>query len=362
MNAAPFFSICVPQHNRTSFVVAAIRSIACQRFRDCEICISDDCSNDGRGSEIQAALEASGLPFRFVRRATNGRYDKNLRSAMDLAKGEHLLLLANDDALKDETTLERLADLLTAHPTADVMVTNFEDFESGVVTRRVDRTQMAGFGPRTAVAAFRKFSFVSGIVLRRRQAELAWTDAWDGTEMYQMYVGCRMIATGGGLLEADLSAIRKDIRIPGERVDSFAAKPRLLLRGIPVQSIPVSQVAALVVSAIEPHIDSGRLRTLGSLMVQYYGFLYPYWLFVYRRVQSWQYAAGVARAFVPSRSLARSNVPILTKAVAWSCFGVSTVIGLAVPVTTSTWLFRPARRAARAAANLGRPAVRTGRS
>jgi hypothetical protein len=311
---------------------------------------------------MQGALQASGLPFTFRRRATNGRYDKNLRSAMDLAKGEYLFLLANDDALKDETTLERIAHLLRTHMAAEVMLTNFEDFASGVVTRRVARTGMVGAGPRVAVAAFRKFSFVSGIVLRRQQAELARTDAWDGTEMYQMYVGCRMIAAGGGLLEADVSAIRKDIRVPGEGVDSFAAKPRQAVRGIPVQPIPVSRVAALVVSAIEPDVVSDRQRTLGSLMVQYYGFLYPYWLFVYRRVQSWRYAAGVARAFMPSRSLAGSNVPTLTRAVAWMCFWTSTAIGLAAPPTAATWLFRPAQRAARAAANLGRPAVRAGRS
>jgi hypothetical protein len=180
--------------------------------------------------------------------------------------------------------------------------------------------------------------------------------------MYQMYIGCRTIASGGGLLEADLSTIRKDIRVPGEGVDSFAAKPRQSLRGIPVQPIPVSRVVALVVSAVEPHIVSGRRRVLGSLMIQYYGFLNPYWLFVYRRVQSWRYAAGVARAFVPSRSLVESNVPPVTRALAWACFAVATAIGLTVPATTSAWLFRPARRAARAAANLGRPAVRAGRS
>src|SRR5688572_21181270 len=197
MSATPFFSICIPQYNRTSFIVEAIRSIARQRFRDCGICVSDDCSNDGREHEVRAALEASGLGFVFRRRDANGRYDKNLRSAMDLARGEFLLLLGNDDALKDETTAERIAERLRAHPDADVMLTNFEDFASGVMTRRVDGSRLVGSGPRAAVSVFRKFSFVSGIVLRRRAADLARTDAWDGTEMYQMYVGCRIIAAGG---------------------------------------------------------------------------------------------------------------------------------------------------------------------
>jgi hypothetical protein len=213
-----------------------------------------------------------------------------------------------------------------------------------------------------AVSTFRKFSFVSGIVLRRRQAERARTEAWDGSEMYQMFIGCRLIASGGDLLEADLSTVRKDISVPGEGVDSFALKPKLALRGIPVQSIPVTRIAALVVAAIEPHLSTARRRTLASLMIQYYGFLYPYWLLTYRRVQSWRYAAGVARAFAPARSLAGCRIPRSLRALAWASFAVSSLVGLAAPVATSSWLFHPARRAARAAADLGRPLVRAGRS
>jgi hypothetical protein len=219
-----------------------------------------------------------------------------------------------------------------------------------------------GSGPRVAVAAFRKFSFVSGIVIRRRRAEEARTDLWDGSEMYQMFIGCRLIASGSALLEADLSTIRKDITVPHEGVDSFTLKPRESLRGIPVQSIPVTRVAALVVAAIEPYLASARQRTLAILMIQYYGFLVPYWLLTYRRVQSWRYAAGVARAFAPSRSLAACRVPLLSRVVAWLAFAAASIVGLGVPVTTSAWLFHPARRAARAAANLGRPLVRADRS
>jgi hypothetical protein len=213
-----------------------------------------------------------------------------------------------------------------------------------------------------AVATFRKFSFVSGIVLRRRQADRARTDVWDGSEMYQMYVGCRVIASGGDLLEADVSTIRKDIAVAGEQVDSFSRRPPQTLRGIPVQSIPVTRVAALVVSAIEPYLTTARQRTMAVLMIQYYGFLYPYWLLTYRRVQSWRYAAGVARAFAPSRSLAGCSVPLPSRTLAWLSFLVSSAIGLAIPVATSAWLFHPARWAARAAAHLGRPLARAGRS
>ena len=354
MTGAPFFSICIPQHNRTSFVLEAIRSIERQTFRDLEICVSDDCSTDGRDAEIARELERSGLRYHLGRQTTNGRYDRNLRAAMDLATGKYLLLLGNDDALKEDTTLQRLHDALRGYPGASVLVANFEDFATGAETRRIRATRFVAGSPDAAVRSFRKFSFVSGIVLDRVSAERAQTEAWDGSEMYQMYVGCRVIAAGAGLLELDLSTIRKDIQISGEAVDAFTRRPREVVRGVPAQPLPITRVAALVADAIGPYLTTARRRVLLRLVVQYYGFLCPYWVLVYRRVQSWRYAAGVARAFAPSASFQVKPVPLSVRAAAWALFLASSFAALVAPVRASDYLFRPARRLARAASEMGR--------
>ena len=47
---SPYFSVCVPQHNRTSFLLEALRVLAGQQFRDFEVCIADDWSTDGTGA------------------------------------------------------------------------------------------------------------------------------------------------------------------------------------------------------------------------------------------------------------------------------------------------------------------------
>ena len=47
----PTFSICIPQYNRTSFLLEALKTLNEQDFKDFEVCISDDCSTDGRESE-----------------------------------------------------------------------------------------------------------------------------------------------------------------------------------------------------------------------------------------------------------------------------------------------------------------------
>src|SRR5438067_1718958 len=104
----PYFSICIPQYNRTSFLIEACRSLATQTFRDFEICISDDCSTDGRESELLEFLEGIGLSFVYSRQPENRRYDANLRASIELASGNFCFLLGNDDALASASTLENV--------------------------------------------------------------------------------------------------------------------------------------------------------------------------------------------------------------------------------------------------------------
>src|SRR2546430_1071908 len=77
----PFFSICIPQYNRTSFIIEALRVLAGQTFEHFEVCISDDCSPDGRQSELQQVLRDLNLRHVYWQQPTNVRYDENLRSA-----------------------------------------------------------------------------------------------------------------------------------------------------------------------------------------------------------------------------------------------------------------------------------------
>src|SRR4051812_15316998 len=105
MEKPPFFSICIPQYNRTSFLIEACRSLSVQTFRDFEVCISDDCSTDGREAELGAFLQQSGMTFVYRKQERNSRYDGNLRAAIGLACGRYCFLLGNDDALASTETL-----------------------------------------------------------------------------------------------------------------------------------------------------------------------------------------------------------------------------------------------------------------
>ena len=222
-------------------------------------------------------------------------------------------------------------------------LTNFEDHATGRVTRRVRATTLVGSGPEVAAGVFRKFSFVGGVVHKTDQAQALCDNAWDGSEMHQMFFGCRMIAAGGLLLEVNQSAVRKDVQIAGEQVDSYARKPVLALRGIPEQVLPLGKTAMLVLDAIEPHITTRRTVILLKVITQYLGFLYPYWLVQYRKVQSWRYAAGLSRGMRPASTLSTVRLSWLERLVARTVYAVSTVVGLTVPVSLLDRLQQPAR-------------------
>lgn len=328
----PFFSICVPQYNRTSFLLKAIESFDEQTLDDFEVCVSDDCSTDGRGEEIVSRLERSSMRFVYERRTANGRYDVNLRSAIALARGRYCLLMGNDDCLASPETLSRLhADLAAAAPS--VALTNFEPYTGGPPVCRIRRAGEAGAGPGVAVARFRDFSFVSGVILEASSARSEATERWDGSEMYQVYLAARLIARGGRLFCIDRSEIRQGIRIEAETVDSFATKPREPIRWFAERILPLTRFGALVVDAVSPFVSGRDKDRLGeSVFRQILLFTYPFWLMEYRRVRSWPAAVGVARGMRPRRLWGKAGLSVAARVRLGLLYALVTVAGLSMPL------------------------------
>jgi hypothetical protein len=299
--AAPLFSICIPQYNRTPFLLELCRSLAEQTFRDFEVCISDDRSPDGRQAEVVAELERLGLRFVFQVQERNKCYDGNLRTAISLARGRYCLLMGNDDALAGPKALAGLVQDMEEHGPAGVVICDYQDFASGQRALRIRQTQNHGGGPLVAANHYRNFSFVSGVLLEREAAQAVATDKWDGSEMYQTYVGCRLIASGLPLLELERVLVRKDLRVPGESVDSYAAKPPLSPCPIVERRLPLRLLGRLVVDAVQPYLaPSSRQSVPQRALLQLVLFTYPFWILEYRRVQSWRYAAGICLGMRPA--------------------------------------------------------------
>lgn len=332
----PFFSICIPQYNRTSFLIEACKVLAQQTFKDFEVCISDDISTDGREQDLIDYLQQSGLSFIYKKQAKNQRYDGNIRASIALARGKYCFLHGNDDCLSSPTVLADLHREIQKYQSIGAVITNYQDWTTGEITQRIKKSSLVGSGPVVAATHFRNLAFVTGIMVERVEAQKHTTDKWDGSEMYQMFIISRTLASGTNLLELDWSAVKKDIRIAGESVDSYTNRPQVKSQSITERQLPMGQIGPLVADAIEPYLNiSNRDRIIEQIFLQLYLFTYPFWIIEYRRIQSWQYALEIFLGLKPNNIFWNLNFGILRKCRLSLVYVFACLSGLIVPF----WLF-----------------------
>lgn len=336
----PFFSVCIPQYNRTSFLIEACKSLAAQSYKNFEVCISDDCSTEGREEELLLFLKESGLSFVYQRQETNLRYDGNLRASIALSQGTYCFLLGNDDALASSDTLQGIYDEIQKFGPAGAVITNYQEYQGGKVFQRIRRTESLGAGPVAAANNFRNVSFVSGVVLDGESARMLTTTKWDGSEMYQTYLMCRIVGEGKALLGINEVAILKDIRIEGEQVDSYSLKPRINPCPIVERKHTFHFLGRLVVDAIDPYLDlPAKQRIYEKIFQQLLVFTYPFWIFEFRRVQSWKYAAGICLGMRPRNVTEGIDLSRLVRLRIKMLYLAVSVLGLTAPVGLFTRLY-----------------------
>jgi hypothetical protein len=349
LDFTPFFSICIPQYNRTDFLVKACRSFFSQDFKNFEICVSDDCSTDLKEEVLLDCLRNSGATYVYSKTERNLRYDGNLRNAIALSAGEYLVLMGNDDGMSDNAVLRAVHDEILRFCPVAVAITNYRELRSDRIYRRITKTGVLGSGAATAVSNFRNYSFVSGIILNGELAREGPTEVLDGSEMYQMYLGTRMIAAGGRLLGIDRVCVNKDLQIEGQTIDSYRTRPRLHPCPIVERPLPMVQLLHVVAMGLDSDGDArGRDGHLMQVAQQLYRFTYPFWAFEYRAHESWRFALGVYLALRPPRIAKGLTFPRRGRLKLWStylCFGV---LGLMMPIPIfnafKPWLYTFAKR------------------
>ena len=100
---APFFSVITPVYQTPPAVLqAAIESVKAQQCADWEFILVDDCSpSEAIRSELRAAAD-SDPRIRIHFRTENGGISAASNDAIDMARGQFLVLLDHDDLLTDD--------------------------------------------------------------------------------------------------------------------------------------------------------------------------------------------------------------------------------------------------------------------
>ena len=96
----PRLSICIPTFNRLNYLKDGLNAIMqSPSLERIEICISDNHSTDGTREYIENLKRQDGVNLRYKSQLKNIGIDGNMLSAIDMAKGDYIYPLGDDDFL-----------------------------------------------------------------------------------------------------------------------------------------------------------------------------------------------------------------------------------------------------------------------
>lgn len=169
----PKISIVISAYNRPEPLVEAVASALDQTYPNKEVIVVDDCSP----VDLKAALAPFGDRIRYHRRETGGGPSATRNTGVEIASGDYVAFLDDDDIWQPN----KLAVQLAAMGTRDASVCGFSVLETGrLVVRPVTSidTGMLLYG--------NKFAGTTGFMAKRARlvAEpfdetLRWGEDWD---------------------------------------------------------------------------------------------------------------------------------------------------------------------------------------
>jgi abequosyltransferase len=100
---SPVLTIAIPTWNRAKYLALTLKQLAqegCNVWDKVEVLVSDNASPDETPRVVADAV-AEGIPVRYVRNAENIGSDCNIAQCFNLAAGQYVMILGDDDILVD---------------------------------------------------------------------------------------------------------------------------------------------------------------------------------------------------------------------------------------------------------------------
>ncbi len=116
----PKLSICIPTRDRAERLATCLSRLSDFQFKDFEVVISDNASSDDTAAVVERFRGQLPNVYYFRQETALNRFQSQL-PAFNLASGEYLAYLADDDFLIEEGLLKAL-DLLESNPDVSVVI------------------------------------------------------------------------------------------------------------------------------------------------------------------------------------------------------------------------------------------------
>ncbi|WP_219013029.1 glycosyltransferase family 2 protein [Shewanella algae] len=95
-NTLPLVSVVIPVYNRSHIINRTLKSVQLQTYKNVEVVIVDDCSNDSE--ELKKVIDRfKGLDIKYIRHQVNRHGGAARNTGINIAKGKYIAFLDSDD-------------------------------------------------------------------------------------------------------------------------------------------------------------------------------------------------------------------------------------------------------------------------
>lgn len=324
-------SICIPQYNRIAFLLKSLDIIKQQSYPHLEIVISDDCSTDNTEQEITKLAQGYKYPVIYNRNAKNLGYDRNYRKCIELAGGDYVMVIGNDDTVNPSYDIGMLADFLINNNYPELGFCNFiEESTNNTFVERAQSTTVLGSRYNIAMRHYSCFSFVGGLIYKKEAFAKFNSDKHDGSIYAQMYLGCLMIASGYRLFSIYEPLVIKDIVLEKIQRNSYRDTLPMNWSEYRVESGGLPSVMNVLIDAFR---DAGVLSQslICSIFKRIYTVTFPFWIIDYKHNGSLAAAVGLIDGLNPHRNSNFRLLTFLNQIKIWLYYIVFSLGGLLTP-------------------------------
>jgi hypothetical protein len=250
---------------------------------------------------------------------------------MELASGEYIFILGNDDSLNPEYDIQALADLLKANDFPEIGYTNFIVAGLPEVHLRARRTGVIGSGAQLALETFLAFSYVAGIIIKTKTFKEYNTAQFDGSIYVQMYLATAIVADGGRMFTIVEPAVIKDITTEtnAHRTSYLDRIPRKW-KDYQILDGGLHSVIEVVVAGFS-RAKALSQRRIYDIFKRIYTRTYPYWVVNYRRNQALPAALGLVHGLSPRRGSCYHQLSHINRLRIYFWYSIFSIAALLTP-------------------------------
>jgi Glycosyl transferase family 2 len=106
------FSVIIPTCDRPATLLASLKTVVCQTYKNLQIVVQDNASDD-RTAAVVTAFGDSRIAYTRLKRRVSMR--ENFEAGLEVSDGDYLIYLGDDDGLCLET-IDRLSKIIHDHP------------------------------------------------------------------------------------------------------------------------------------------------------------------------------------------------------------------------------------------------------